>query len=67
MHCFLTVYNFNILLNPLKCVFYITIDQLSRIIISQQVIMVDPSKFQAINEIPPSAPIAPVINHARKS
>jgi hypothetical protein len=47
---------YNIRLNPLKCVFCITIGCLLGFIISQQGIIVDPLKFQAINEIPPPPP-----------
>jgi hypothetical protein len=44
---------YNICLNPLKCVFCVTVGRLLRFIISQRGITVDPLKFQAIIEIPP--------------
>jgi hypothetical protein len=44
---------YNILLNPLKCVFYVTTGRLLGFIISQRGIIVDPLKVQAITEIPP--------------
>jgi hypothetical protein len=44
---------YNIRLNPLKCVFCITIGRLLGFIVSQHGITVDPLKVQAITEIPP--------------
>jgi hypothetical protein len=44
---------YNICLNPLKCVFCVTIGCLLGFIISQHGITVDPLKVQAITEIPP--------------
>jgi hypothetical protein len=44
---------YNICLNPLKCVFYVTAGRLLGFIVSQSGITVDPLKFQAITEIPP--------------
>jgi len=44
---------YNIRLNPLKCVFCVTIGRLLEFILSQQGITVDPLKVHAINEIPP--------------
>jgi hypothetical protein len=44
---------YNIRLNPLKCVFCITAGCLLRFIISQRGITMDPLKVQAITEIPP--------------
>jgi hypothetical protein len=44
---------YNIRLNPLKCVFYVTTGHLLRFIVSQSGITVDPLKLQAITEIPP--------------
>jgi hypothetical protein len=44
---------YNICLNPLKCVFCITTGRLLNFIVSQSGITVDPLKFKAINEIPP--------------
>jgi hypothetical protein len=44
---------YNIRLNPLKCVFCVTAERLLGFIISQSGITVDPLKFKAITEIPP--------------
>ena len=44
---------YNIRLNPLKCVFCVTVGRLLGFIISQSGITVDPLKVQAITEIPP--------------
>jgi hypothetical protein len=44
---------YNIHLNPFKCVFYVTMGRLLEFIISQSGITVDPLKFQDITEIPP--------------
>jgi hypothetical protein len=44
---------YNIRLNPLKCVFYVTGGRLLGFIVSQSGITVDPLKVQAITEIPP--------------
>jgi hypothetical protein len=44
---------YNILLNPLKCVFCVTVGRLLGFIVSQCGITVDPLKVQAITEIPP--------------
>jgi hypothetical protein len=44
---------YNIRLNPLKCVFCITTGHLLGFIVSQRGINVDPLKVQAIIEIPP--------------
>jgi hypothetical protein len=44
---------YNIHLNPLKCVFCVTVGHLLRFIVSQSGITMDPLKFQAITEIPP--------------
>jgi hypothetical protein len=44
---------YNIRLNPLKCIFCITVGRLLGFIISQRGITVDPLKVQAITEIPP--------------
>jgi hypothetical protein len=44
---------YNIRLNPLKCVFYVTVEHLLRFIIFQSGITMDPLKFHAITEIPP--------------
>jgi hypothetical protein len=44
---------YNICLNPLKCVFYVTTGRLLGFIVSQNGITVDPLKVQAITEIPP--------------
>jgi hypothetical protein len=44
---------YNIRLNPLKCVFYVTTGRLLGFIVSQSGITVDPLKVQAISEIPP--------------
>jgi hypothetical protein len=44
---------YNIRLNPLKCVFCVTVGCLLGFIISQSGITVDPLKVQAITEIPP--------------
>jgi hypothetical protein len=46
-------HQYNICLNPLKCVFYVTAGCLLGFIISQSGITVDPLKVQAITEIPP--------------
>jgi hypothetical protein len=46
-------HQYNICLNPLKCVFYITVRCLLGFIVSQHVITVDPIKVQAITKIPP--------------
>jgi hypothetical protein len=46
-------HQYNICLNPLKCVFCVTTRHLLRFIISQSGITMDPLKFQAITEIPP--------------
>jgi hypothetical protein len=44
---------YNIRLNPLKCMFCVTMGRLLGFIISQSGIIVDPLKVQAIIEIPP--------------
>jgi hypothetical protein len=44
---------YNIRLNPLKCVFYVTAGRLLGFIVSQSGITVDPLKVKAITEIPP--------------
>jgi hypothetical protein len=44
---------YNIHLNPLKCVFCITVGRLLRFIVSQSGITMDPLKVQAITKIPP--------------
>jgi hypothetical protein len=44
---------YNIRLNPLKCVFSVIIERLLGFIISQHSIIVDPLKVQAITKIPP--------------
>jgi hypothetical protein len=44
---------YNIRLNPLKCVFCVTAGRLLGFIVSQSGITVDPLKVQAITEIPP--------------
>jgi hypothetical protein len=44
---------YNIRLNPLKCVFCVTTGCLLSFIVSQSGIIVDPLKVQAITEIPP--------------
>jgi len=44
---------YNICLNPLKCVFFVTIGFLLRFIVSQHGISMDPLKVQAITKIPP--------------
>jgi hypothetical protein len=44
---------YNIRLNPLKCIFCVTTGCLLSFIISQSGITVDPLKVQAITEIPP--------------
>jgi hypothetical protein len=44
---------YNIRLNPLKCVFYVTAECLLGFIISQRGITMDPLKVYAITEIPP--------------
>jgi hypothetical protein len=44
---------YNIHLNPLKCVFCVTAGRLLGFIVSQRGITVDPLKVQAITEIPP--------------
>jgi hypothetical protein len=44
---------YNICLNPLKCVFFITARCLPRFVVSQHDITVDPLKVQAITKIPP--------------
>jgi hypothetical protein len=44
---------YNIRLNPLKCVFCVTVGCLLGFIVSQHGITVDPLKVQAITEIPP--------------
>jgi hypothetical protein len=44
---------YNICLNPLKCVFFVTAGRLLGFIVSQSGITVDPLKVQAITEIPP--------------
>jgi hypothetical protein len=44
---------YNIRLNPLKCVFCVTAGRLLGFIVSQSDITVDPLKVQAITEIPP--------------
>jgi hypothetical protein len=46
-------HQYNICLNPLKCVLCVTVGHLLGFIISQSGIIVDPLKFQAITEIPP--------------
>jgi hypothetical protein len=46
-------HQYNIRLNPLKCVFCVTTGCLLGFIVSQRGITVDPLKFQAITEIPP--------------
>jgi hypothetical protein len=46
-------HQYNILLNPLKCVFHVIVRCLLGFIMSQCGITVDPLKFQAITEIPP--------------
>jgi hypothetical protein len=46
-------HQYNIHLNPLKCVFCVTVGCLLRFIVSQSGITVDPLKVQAITEIPP--------------
>jgi hypothetical protein len=46
-------HQYNIRLNPLKCMFYITEGHLLRFIVSQRGITIDPLKVQAITEIPP--------------
>jgi hypothetical protein len=46
-------HQYNICLNPLKCMFCVTAGCLLRFIISHSGITVDPHKFQAITEIPP--------------
>jgi hypothetical protein len=46
-------HQYNIRLNPLKCVFCITVGHLLGFIISQSGITMDPLKVQAIIEIPP--------------
>jgi hypothetical protein len=47
-------HQYNIRLNPLKCVFYVTAGRLLDFIVSQNGITVDPLKVKAITEIPPS-------------
>jgi hypothetical protein len=44
---------YNILFNPLKCVFCVIVGHLLGFIVSQHVIIVDPFKVQAITKIPP--------------
>jgi hypothetical protein len=44
---------YNICLNPLKCVFYVTAGSLLGFIVSQSSITVDPLKVKDITEIPP--------------
>jgi hypothetical protein len=44
---------YNIRLNPLKCVFYVTTGHLLGFIVSQSGITVDPLKVKVITEIPP--------------
>jgi hypothetical protein len=44
---------YNICLNPLKCVFCVTAGRLLGFIVSQSGITVDPLKVQAITELPP--------------
>ena len=44
---------YNLRLNPLKCVFCISAGRLFGFIMSQQGICVDPLKVQAIKEVPP--------------
>jgi hypothetical protein len=44
---------YNIRLNPLKCIFCVTIGRLLKFIISQSDITMDPLKVQPITEIPP--------------
>jgi hypothetical protein len=44
---------YNICLNPLKCMFCVTVGHLLGFIVSQRSITVDPLKVQAITEIPP--------------
>jgi hypothetical protein len=44
---------YNIRLNPLKCIFCMTTGCLLRFIVSQRSITMDPFKVQAITEIPP--------------
>jgi hypothetical protein len=44
---------YNVRLNPLKCIFYVTTGRLLSFIVSQSGITVDPLKVQAITEIPP--------------
>jgi hypothetical protein len=46
-------HQYNIHLNPLKCIFCVTAGRLLGFIISQNGITVDPLKVQAITEIPP--------------
>jgi hypothetical protein len=46
-------HQYNIHLNPLKCVFYVTVEHLLGFIVSQSSITVDPLKVQAITEILP--------------
>jgi hypothetical protein len=46
-------HQYNIRLNPLKCVFCVTAGRLLGFIISQSGITVDPLKFKAITKIPP--------------
>jgi hypothetical protein len=43
---------YNIRLNPLKCVFYVTVGHLLGFIVSQSGITMDPLKVKAITEIP---------------
>jgi hypothetical protein len=46
-------HQYNIHLNPLKCVFCVTAGRLLSFTVSQSGITVDPLKIQAITEIPP--------------
>jgi hypothetical protein len=46
-------HQYNICLNPIKCVFYVTAGSLLNFIVSQSGITVDPLKVQAITENPP--------------
>jgi hypothetical protein len=46
-------HQYNIHLNPLKCVFCVTVGCLLGFIVSQCGITIDPLKFQAITKIPP--------------
>lgn len=46
-------HQYNLCLNPLKCVFCVITGRLLGFIVSQKVICVDPLKVQAIKEVPP--------------